>query len=145
MTATLTKLTHLNSAANDYTNQDGVRISCPLYIELTNIQRKNLLNAARSVATAAQETAPKTQSGIVVSTSTGGLNKLESYIGCSFEILRSQLFQRGSLSADLILKLQIATGYEVVSVKEIEAALKARAGLVKQFVSESPFDRSSDA
>jgi hypothetical protein len=49
------------------------------------------------------------------------------------------MFQRGGLNADLVLKLQAVVGYEVVSVKEIEAAYKAKVGIVKEIIKNDPF------
>lgn len=139
MTATITRPQNLNAAHADYLTPSGVRVSCPVYIDAPIQARKTLLNAARSLAESFETTETHTQSGIRVATSTGGLSKLETYLGCSFDILRQNLFQRGGISADLILKIQIATGVEVISVKEIEAGMKAKAALVKAYVNDNPY------
>ena len=137
---TNTKQTTINHYENDPITTSGVRISCPLYIDLTTAQRKQLLNAVREAAHATVDTPVHSQSGIVVATTTGGLNKIESYLGASIDILRSStLFQRGGINADLLLRLQLATGVEIVSVKEIEAALKSRIAQVKAFVNDNQF------
>jgi hypothetical protein len=138
MTATLTR-TAINSSANDHVTNEGVRISCPLYIDLTTIQRKALLNAARELAESTTTTTPTTQSGISVATTNGGLTKLEHYLGCSFDILRGSLFQRGGVPIDLVLRLQLATGVEVVSLKEIEAGIKNKIAVVKSFVEDNQY------
>jgi hypothetical protein len=136
-----TKQTTLNHYTNDPVTPSGVRISCPLYIDLTTAQRKHLLNAVRDAAHATTDTPVHSQSGIVVSSTTGGLNKIESYLGVSIDILRSStLFQRGGINADLLLRLQLATGVEIVSVKEIETALKSRIAQVKAFVVDNEFN-----
>ena len=138
MTATLTR-TAINSSANDLVTTDGVRISCPLYIDCTTLQRKALLNAARELADSTVTVTPNTQSGISVATTSGGLTKLENYLGCSFDILRSSLFQRGGVPIELVLRLQLATGVEVVSLKEIEAGIKTKIAVVKSFVEENQY------
>jgi hypothetical protein len=140
MTTTTNRITSINSSQRDYTNSEGVRVCVPIYLDLTNLQRKTLLSAARSLATECADATPHTQSGIVVSNTTGGLNRLEAYLGCSFDLLRSALFQRGGLAADLVIKLQLATGVEVISLKEIEAGIKAKIALVKDYVAQNPFN-----
>jgi hypothetical protein len=133
--------TKLNHYTNDYTTQEGVRISLPLYIDLTTAQRKLLLNAVREVANATTEVNVHSLSGITVAHTNGGLSKVESYLGASLDVLRSGvLFQRGGIAADLLIRLQLATGVEIVSAKEIEAALKARISQVKAFVADNQFN-----
>ena len=141
MTATTTtRITHINSSSTDYTTNSGVRISSPVYIDLNNLQRKELLNACREVANATVDAPVHSQSGITVTHTTGGLNKLETYLGCSFDILRTALFQRGGIPAELVLKIQLATGLELVSLKEIEVALKAKAGVVKEYIAQHQYN-----
>lgn len=139
MNSTITRPTAINSSSNDYTTDSGVRISCPVYIDLNNNQRKELLNACRTVAHSSETVAVPSKSGISVATTVGGLNKLESYLGCSLDILRGTLFQRGGLSADLVLKIQLATGVEIVPTKELEAALKSKATVIKAFIKDNPY------
>jgi len=129
----------INNYTNDYTTQNGVRICTPIYLDLTNAQRKELLNAVRTASSQTTTTKTNTQSGITVETNNGSLNAVEAYLGTSVDLLRSLLFQRGGLSVDLVLKIQQVSGLEIVSVKEIEAALKARASLVKSYSSNFPF------
>ena len=140
MTTTTAPRVSINSSANDYFTSSGVRISIPLYIDLTGAQRKELLNAAREVASRTTTSSVKSQSGISVETTTGGLTALEAFIGCSFDILRQSLFSRGGVSADLVLRLQAVTGVECVSQKDIETAFKNKAGFVKSFMSSEKFD-----
>lgn len=135
MTATI------NNYANDYITDSGTRICTPLYLDLTTVQRKELLNAVRSKAAEMEQVQTNTQSGISVASSVGNLSKIEAFLGVSLEILRSGvLFQRGGLAADLVIKLQAITGVEVVSLKEIEAAYKARTKLVKDYVALNQFN-----
>ena len=141
MTATATRIASLNSATNDYTTPTGVRISTPCYVDLTTSQRKELLNAARDLAHSTSESTPRTQSGISVVSTNGGLNQLEMYLNAGFDIVRTQLFQRGGVNLDLIIKLQNATGLEVVSVKELEAALKSKAAIIKEYVAQNPYNK----
>jgi len=141
MTTTTNRIAAINSSATDYMTDAAVRISAPVYADLTTSQRKALLNAARTVANHYIDSTPHTQSGIVVSTSNGGLSRLEQYLGCSFEVLRHSLFARGGVSLELILKLQIASGVEFISIKEVEAALKSKMAVIKEYVAQNPFTR----
>ena len=130
----------INNFTNDYITDSGTRICTPLYLDLTTSQRKELLNAVRAKAAEMDTVSTNTRSGIAVATSVGNITKIEAYLGVSLEILRSGvLFQRGGLAADLVLKLQSVTGVEVVSIKEIEAAYKARIKLVKDYEAANQF------
>jgi CxxC motif-containing protein len=133
MTATI------NNYTNDYITDSGTRICTPLYLDLTTTQRKELLNAVRSKAAEMTVVPVKTRSGISVETASSNLNQIEAFLGCSLEVLRSLLFQRGGLASDLVLKLQAVTGLELVSLKEIDAAYKARAKLIKDFAAVNTF------
>lgn len=135
MTATVINpnRTQLNSASNDYTTEDGVRVCIPLYIDIPVSERKTLLNLVRHKAMEMNVSEVKSKSGISVATSNNELSKIEAYLGCSLEVLRSLIFSRGGLSADLVLKLQSLTGYEVVSLKDIDLALKNRLGTIKEY------------
>jgi hypothetical protein len=135
-TPTLNNLSVLNSWANDYNTEDGVRISCPLYIDIPNSQsgRKALFNALRAAVEAEKTVAtPKTQSGISVLTAASASTSIESKIGISVENARSILFSRGGLDVTLLLRLQAVTGLEVCPVSEIEKALKNRIKQIKEF------------
>jgi hypothetical protein len=135
---TATPIPALNSAVNDYTTANGCRISTPLYLDPTSSDRKLWLNAVRDIAHATVDTPVHSQSGIVASHSVNNLNKITQYLGMDLGVLRSVLFQRGGLSADLVIKLQIVTGIEVVTLKEIEAAYKAKVAVVKALMSTTP-------
>ena len=96
------------------------------------------LNAVRDLAHATVDTPIHSQSGIVTSHSVNNLSKITAFLGMDLSVLRSVLFQRGGLTADLVLKLQIVTGIEVVSLKDIEAAYKAKAAIVKSLMATTP-------
>ena len=137
MTTTLTTPV-LNSAANDYTTASGLRISTPLYLDPSSSDRKIWLNAVRDLAHSSVDAPVHSQSGIVTSTSANKLGSIVRFLGMDLDVLRSVLFQRGGLSADLVIKLQIVTGIEVVSLKDIEAAYKAKAAVIKALMATSP-------
>lgn len=146
MTATMTRFVTssqqapLNSAGNDYISTDGVRISASTYIDLSQTQRKVLLNAVRDLASATVEETPRTQSGIKVATVSSGLSQVETYLGCSLGTLRELIFSRGGVSIDLVLKLQQATGLEFVTYKDIEQGFKAKLALIKAFAASNPYN-----
>ena len=99
----------INNAGNDYLNEQGVRISLPCYCDLTTSQRKELLNAVRSIASGTVKSEPSTISGLTVETASNQESDIESYLGVSLEVLRGVLFQRGGLEVSLLLRLQEAT------------------------------------
>jgi hypothetical protein len=131
----------LNNWQNDYTTLDGVRISTPTYLDLNQQQRKLLYSAVRSSIEAHRNSStPRTVSGITVETAAGGSDSIESYLGITVENLRSVLFSRGGVDITLLLRLQLATGLEVVPVAELEKAYKARIALVKSYVKDNQFN-----
>ena len=133
----------INSAANDYTNKDGVRISLPCYIDITQQQRKELLNACRDACSSQVITSePASMSGITAETTSNRQSDLESYIGISLDVLRGVIFQHGGIEAGLLLRLQEATGVELVSEKDFNAAFKARLDVVKKYTSNFPYQAS---
>ena len=140
-TATTDSVNRINSWQNDYTTNDGARVSTPTYIDLSQNQRKLLFSAVRSAIEAHRTTSvPKTASGIVVETAGGGSTSVEHFLGITVDNLRSVVFTRGGVDITLILKLQAVTGIEVVSVADIETAYKARIALVKAFVKSNTFN-----
>ena len=118
----------LNSSKLDYYTTDGVRVSMPVYFDLPNQRRKELLNGVREAlsTTHVTETSPSSMSGIRVSSNGVYDNSIEKYIGMNLDCLRGVLFQRGGLPADLILRLQAVTGLEVVSDADIKKAFDHR-------------------
>ena len=123
----------INSSANDFTNESGVRVSLPCYVDLTNSQRKDLLNGVREAVSATTTSSPKSISGITVETVTRASSEVETYIGMNIDILRGVLFQRGGLEVSLVLRLQEVTGITFVSAKDFTAAFKARHDLIKSY------------
>jgi hypothetical protein len=141
MTTTLEPSLHINSWLNDYTTADGVRISTPTYIDLSQNQRKLLFSGVRSAIEAHRSTStPSTVSGIVVETAGAASSSVEQFLGITVNNLRSVIFSRGGVDITLVLKLQAVTGIEIVPVKEIEAAYKARTALIKDFVKANQFN-----
>lgn len=141
---TFQQIPSLNGAATDFVNKEGVRISCPLYLDLPTTQRKDLFNGVRTAASKPAVRPTKTVSGLTVESSANSSASVESFLGLSFDNLRNVLFQRGGVPIDLILKLQAVAGLELVSAKDVETALKAKAKLVKDWVQEHTFTPASD-
>ena len=141
MTATLNPPTQLrvNSALSDYINDAGVRISTPVYIDVPPVTRKQLFNDVRTAATRPITTSVKSVSGITVDSFGSSQQSVETFLGCSIDVLRTIMFQRGGIAADLLLKLQAVCGYEVVSVKDIDQAFKAKLGIVKEILKNDTF------
>ena len=129
----------INSASNDFTNDEKVRISLPCYIDLTTLQRKELLNACREIGSRTVTESPATASGISVSTAVSAMPEVESYIGMTLDVLRGMIFQRGGLEVSLVLRLQEVTGLEFVKAKDFTAAFKARQDIIKSYTKEHPF------
>ena len=128
----------INSSAADYHNEDGVRFSLPFYLDVPNQRRKDLLNAVRETISLKRTSTstPDTMSGISVETYTG--NSIEQYIGMNIDVLRSVLFQRGGLPADLILRLQAVTGLTIVTDAQLKKAFDERKKLVLSYVTNNP-------
>ena len=132
----------LNSASNDFNNSNGVRISIPTYVDLTVQQRKELLNEVRTKCAEMSQVAQSStsQTGLQVETVTSQEANVESYLGTTLEMLRAQLFSRGGLPVDLVLKLQSVTGLEYVSMKDFTAAYKAKEKAVKDWNTNYNYD-----
>jgi hypothetical protein len=140
-TLTIDPNIHINSWQNDFVTTDGVRISTPTYIDLSQNQRKLLFSGVRSAIEAHRSTStPKTASGIVVETAGIESSSVEQFLGITTNNLRSVIFSRGGVDITLVLKLQAVTGIEVVPTAEIEAAYKARIALIKAFVKGNTFN-----
>ena len=73
----------LNSSKLDYYTADGVRVSMPVYFDLPNQRRKELLNGLRDALSNVHvtETSPSSMSGIRVSSNGVYDNSIEKYIG----------------------------------------------------------------
>lgn len=128
----------INSAANDYYNEDGTRFSLPFYLDLPNQKRKELLNAVRETIQLTTTTTSEVPSlsGIKVESYTG--NSVEQYIGMDIAVLRGVLFQRGGLPADLVLRIQAVTGASVVTEAELKKAFDTRKKKVLSYVTDNP-------
>ena len=131
----------LNHYTCDYHTEGGVRISLPVYIDVPTADRKTLLNAVREICATTVTTTPEnTHGGISVVSQQTMQPQVEAYLGMALDVLRSMLFSRGGLSADLLLRLQEVTGIEYVTQKDIAAAFKARQGQIKTYVEENKFN-----
>ena len=128
----------INSAAQDYHNEDGVRFSLPFYLDLPTQKRKDLLNALRDAINNSRKSSatPPSASGITVDTYTS--NSVEQYIGMSMDILRGVLFQRGGLPADLIFRIQAVTGLTIVTDAQLKKAFDERKKTVLAYVTNNP-------
>lgn len=128
----------MNSATQDFHTDDGVRISQPLYLDLPNHKRKELLNALRETINnfRTSTSTPSTMSGISVSTYTS--SSVEQYLGMNMDVLRGVLFQRGGLAADLILRIQAVTGVTIVTDAQLKKAFDERKKSVLAYVTNNP-------
>ena len=128
----------INSAATDFFNEDGVRFSLPFYLDLPTQKRKDLLNGVRekiqSVRTSSST--PNSMSGISVDTFT--TNSVEQYIGMTMDVLRSVLFTRGGVPADLVLRLQAVSGITIVTDAELKKAFDNRKKTVLAYLTNFP-------
>ena len=118
----------LNSSKLDYYTSDGIRVSMPVYFDLPNQMRKELLNGVRNKlqAQTLSEQSPSSMSGIKVQSHGVYDNSIEKYIGMDLACLRGVLFQRGGLPADLVLRLQAVSGLEVIAEADIKKAFDQR-------------------
>lgn len=132
----------LNSAKSDYYTDSGSRVSTVLYLDIPMEKRKLLYNALRTkVELASYTNSPSTKSGIqTVTANSSALTNIETYVGVSLSVLRGVLFQRGGVALDLILRIQEASGVEVISTKELGAALDNRKKQVVNYIKENPFN-----
>ena len=130
----------LNSAAADYFNSDGARVSIPVYLDLPNQKRKELLNAVRSTVENQTLTSyqPATASGLTVQSHSEYNPSVEKYIGMDLSVLRSVLFQRGGLAADLVLRIQAVTGVTVITDADLKKAFTERQKQVLNYIKENP-------
>ena len=132
----------VNSGQNDFTNKGGVRISLPIYLDITTSQRKEILNACRELnKSQAIHSAPNSISGITTSTASGAIADIEAYIGMTLDVLRGVIFQRGGIEAGLLLRLQAVTGIEYVTEKDFTDAFKARQAFVKNYIKDYPYEQ----
>ena len=126
----------LNGTANDHFTEQGARLSQPIYIDVPNSIRKELLNRVRTIASEPLEVeeTTRTVSDIRTISSSTRQSEVESYLGMNLDVLRTVLFSRGGLAADLVFRMQAITGYEVVTAKDIRAAFKSRQKQIIDFL-----------
>lgn len=130
----------LNHYTNDYMSDKGVRVSTPLYIDVSSSMRKEAFNKLRELAkNSAEETQSTTGDVRVVSYSTMQ-PAIEAFLGMSLDVLRSVIFNRGGLQLDLVIRIQAITGQELISEKDITAAFKKKADLIKAYIKENTFN-----
>jgi hypothetical protein len=105
-------------------------------------KRKLLYNALRTkVELEAFTHTPPTRSGIqTVTANSNSQSTIEAYIGVSLSVLRGVLFARGGVALDLILRIQEAAGIDVISTKELGAALDNRKKQVVNYIKDNPFN-----
>lgn len=106
---------------------DGVGISCPVYINLTNDQSKALLNEFRNVV--ARQRIEMGFNPKPVGSSLGELavetavlppqSQAEVDLGMSEESLRYALFNKGGIAERIVLKLQEITGLTFVTSAQV--------------------------
>jgi hypothetical protein len=136
----------INSAANDHMTVDGVRISTPVYVDLSVTQRKALLNGVREAVQAQPNvTQPESYTGIRVETASSAQSNVETYLGVSLDVLRTVIFQRGGIECGLLIRLQEVTGIEYVAHKDFAAAFKKRGAIIKDYTTNHPFEGVADA
>lgn len=136
----------INAAANDHMTVDGVRISTPVYVDLSTNQRKELLNGVRSaIQSSSSVSTPDTASGIRVQTANATTSDVESYLGISMDVLRTVIFQRGGIECGLLLRLQEVTGIEFVTDKDFNAAFNGRKSIIKNYTSNYPYHESEES
>lgn len=136
------KVQSLNGTHTDWWNDHGARLSMPMYVDLPNTLRKEILNGIRDACHSLNPTKPpaKTVSGITVASSSNNQPEIEAYLGMSLDVLRSVLFSRGGLTLDLVLRLQEVSGMEFVTEKDLVAAFKERTKQVKTYIAENKYD-----
>ena len=131
----------LNTSNTDFITKSGVRISAPLYVNISQEIRKEWLNELRRLASATTVREVTSASGISTETASRAESGIESYLGLTIDTLRSAvLFQRSGIPVDMVLKLQSVTGIVALTEKDIASALKARTEDVKAFIADHAFE-----
>ena len=129
-----------NAATNDTYSSNGARISLPIYVDISQQDRKLILNGVRTrIYEQAPVSTPSSVSGLQVVSATNGQHEVESYLGMSLDVLRTVLFSRGGMPLDLVLRLQSVSGLEVLSEKDIKAAFKDRQASVLSYMKENTY------
>ena len=129
-----------NAAQNDTYSSNGARISLPIYVDVSQQDRKLMLNGIRSRIYEQQSTSsPSSVSGLQVVNATNGQHEVEAFIGMSLDVLRTVLFSRGGMPIDLVLRLRSVSGMEVLSEKDIKAAFKERQASVLSYMKDNKY------
>ena len=129
-----------NAATNDTYCSNGARISLPIYVDISQQDRKLMLNGIRTAIYEQQPTTtPNSVTGLQVVNATNGQHEVEAFIGMSLDVLRTVLFSRGGMPLDLVLRLQSVSGMEVISEKDIKAAFKERQASVLSYLKENQY------
>ena len=132
--------TPTNAASNDSYSSNGARISLPIYVDISQQDRKLMLNGIRTAIYEQQPTTtPNSVTGLQVVNATNGQHEVEAFIGMSLDVLRTVLFSRGGMPIDLVLRLQSVSGMEVLSEKDIKAAFKDRQASVLSYLKENTY------
>ena len=134
----------LNRAANDYMSNDGVRMSCCLYIDPPSTSvRKQWLNEVRQIASQPHEIKqPDSMSGISVVSYGNRQPEVEAFLGMDLANLRASLFTRGGIQPELVFKLQALTGIIAVTEKDLNAAFDTKKKLAKELMKSLTFDKN---
>lgn len=129
-----------NAATNDTYSSNGARISLPIYVDISQQDRKLMLNGIRTAIYEQQPTTtPNSVTGLQVVNATNGQHEVEAFIGMSLDVLRTVLFSRGGMPIDLVLRLQSVSGMEVLSEKDIKAAFKDRQASVLSYMKDNQY------
>lgn len=132
-----------NAAKNDTYSSNGARISLPIYVDVSQSDRKLMLNGIRTrIYEQAPTTTPNSVTGLQVVNATNGQHDVEAFIGMSLEVLRTVLFSRGGMPIDLVLRLQSVSGMEVLSEKDIKAAFKERQASILAYMKENNYSNT---
>ena len=130
-----------NSSNNDAYTSKGARVSLPIYVDVSQQDRKLMLNGIRTkIYETSSNQSPSSVSGIQVVTAGSGQGEVERYLGMTLEVLRTVLFSRGGLPIDLCLRLQNVSGVEVLTEKDIKAAFKERQAAVLSYLKDFTFE-----
>ena len=132
--------TPTNAATNDTYSSNGARISLPIYVDVSQHDRKQMLNGIRTAIYEQQPTTtPNSVTGLQVVNATNGQHEIEAYLGMTLDVLRTVLFSRGGMPLDLVLRLQSVSGYEVLSEADIKKAFKERQASVLSYMKENTY------
>ena len=118
-----------NQTVPTLTLESGLSISTPCYLQLTNQQKKELLNAWRTLNTKQRlelgyDDTTDLGSIRVTTAQTPPQTELERATGCDEETLRMMLFSRQGIAERLIIKVMLLVGIELFTRQDIEETHK---------------------